>query len=201
MPSYEKPNITRTNDGKFCCVYTGPDGSQTRLVADDYAQLCERLAESHQHAVGALTRAKANFERLKFQAQPTKDAEILEARRAKEVADSRLNVYHWAMRNPQFWPCDANNAILDGYIKANGLSFSVEDIDFAYSMVKNQLADRPGEKHATPGLTPPAIQQPPADPVPSREEIAAMSADEFKYALRRFGKENIERALNAKGEK
>lgn len=193
---YEK-KLQKLDDGtnRWMLSYK-TDAGETRLIGDSPEDVALRAAESHVHATSALTRAKANFQRIQAQAQPTKDAEILAAREMRRIAENQGNVYKWAMRNPQFWPVEANNSIIDGYIKANGLSYSLEDIEHAYLMVCSQLCPKPSQREvpaAAPAPTPAQTHaaSPSAD-LPTRAELAAMSGPEFQYMCRHHGKDVIE---------
>jgi hypothetical protein len=87
----------------------------------------------------------------------TRQAQSLDIKARNEIALQFIGLHRG-----DYWPADANNALLNGYLAANNLEFSLNNLEIAFAALADKLASRP----APPRNDPPA---PPDNALPGNE--------------------------------
>ena len=120
-----------------------------KLSADEESAAGFKLLDPTHAREGIRTLVEAEFGLTEIQ------QELKASREATAAAIRERTAYQWLAAHPDFYNCSANAKVLEDYLNANTLAWTMDNLDTAFEMTAPQLADRPS------GAPPPAAANPP----------------------------------------
>jgi len=85
------------------------------------------------------------------------DERLTKAEEREAAAERQRVAYQWMAAHPEFFNCNANGKILADYLNSNQLEWTPDNLDIAFAMTQDRMAQ-------SPAATPPPVEAPPEPP-------------------------------------